>query len=121
MSYIAILKVNAGTKRVEKFQPFSTQEEAEAHVQKYIGTYPLAYCAEEPDSSSVHWSCDTSAKTIVISKLVDPDAFNNQRILAYAAKFSIPDQLDMMWHDKKDGTTNWEDAIAKVKTDNPKE
>lgn len=121
MSYIAILKVNASTKRVEKFQPFSTEEEAEAHVQKFIGTYPLAYCAEEPDDSSVHWLCDTSAKTIVINELVDPDAFNQQRRLAYADKFSIADQLDMMWHDKKDDTTNWEDAIEKIKTDNPKE
>ena len=73
MSYVAILKVNASTNRVEKFQSFSTEEEAEAHVQKFIGTYPLAYCAEEPNSSSTHWLCDTSAKTIVISKLVDPD------------------------------------------------
>ena len=23
---------------------------------------------------------------------------------------SIGDQMDMMWHDKKDGTTTWEDA-----------
>ena len=73
MSYVAILKVNASTNRVEKFQSFSTEEEAEAHVQKFIGTYPLAYCAEEPNSSSTHWLCDTSAKTIVISKLVDPN------------------------------------------------
>ena len=28
---------------------------------------------------------------------------------------SIGDQLDMMWHDKKDGTTTWEDAIQAVK------
>ena len=33
---------------------------------------------------------------------------------------SIADQLDMQYHDKKDGTTTWEDAIAKVKSDNPK-
>ena len=120
MSYIAILKVNASTKRIEKFQPFSTEEEAEAHVQKFIGTYPLAYCAEEPDSSSLHWSCDTSAKTVVIDKLVDPEAFNKKRILAYAAEFSIADQLDMIWHDKKDGTTKWEDKIQAVKDANPK-
>jgi len=36
MSYVAILKVNASTNRVEKFQSFSTEEEAEAHVQKFI-------------------------------------------------------------------------------------
>ena len=120
MSYIAILKVDSSAKRVEKFQPFSTQAEAEAHVQNYIGTYSLAYCAGDPGGSSQHWSCDTSAKTIVIDTLVDPDAFNQKRILAYATEFSIPEQLDMIWHDKKDGTTNWEDKIQAVKDANPK-
>ena len=30
------------------------------------------------------------------------------------------DQLDMQFWDKKNGTTTWVDAIAKVKSDNPK-
>ena len=34
---------------------------------------------------------------------------------------SIQDQLDMQYHDKINGTTTWQDAIAKVKSDNPKE
>ena len=34
---------------------------------------------------------------------------------------SIGDQLDMQYHDLLDGTTTWKDAIAKVKSDNPKE
>ena len=33
---------------------------------------------------------------------------------------SISDQLDMQYWDKKNGTTTWVDAIAKVKSDNPK-
>ena len=33
---------------------------------------------------------------------------------------SIGDQLDMQYWDKKNGTTTCVDAIAKVKTDNPK-
>ena len=33
---------------------------------------------------------------------------------------SIGDQLDMQYWDKKNGTTTWVDAIAKVKSDNPK-
>ena len=32
----------------------------------------------------------------------------------------IGDQLDMIWHDKKDGTTTWEDAVQTVKDANPK-
>ena len=34
---------------------------------------------------------------------------------------SITDQLDMQYWDKINGTTTWQDAIAKVKSDNPKE
>ena len=33
---------------------------------------------------------------------------------------TIQDQLDMQYWDKKNGTTTWVDAIAKVKSDNPK-
>ena len=33
---------------------------------------------------------------------------------------SIQDQLDMQYWDKKNGTTTWVDAVAKVKADNPK-
>jgi hypothetical protein len=34
---------------------------------------------------------------------------------------SISDQLDMQYWDKVNGTSTWQDAIAKVKSDNPKE
>ena len=33
---------------------------------------------------------------------------------------SIGDQLDMQYHDAVNGTTTWKDAIAQVKSDNPK-
>ena len=34
---------------------------------------------------------------------------------------SIQEQLDMMFHDKKNNTTTWEDAIQAVKDAHPKE
>ena len=37
-----------------------------------------------------------------------------------AAYASIPDQLDQQYWDSVNGTTTWKDAIAKVKSDNPK-
>jgi len=43
--------------------------------------------------------------------------YKNKRATAYP---SIQDQLDMQYWDKKNGTTTWVDAIAKVKSDNPK-
>jgi len=33
---------------------------------------------------------------------------------------SIGDQLDMLWHDKKDDTTTWEDAVQAIKDAHPK-
>ena len=33
---------------------------------------------------------------------------------------TIQEQLDMQYWDNVNGTTNWEDAIAKVKADKPK-
>ena len=47
----------------------------------------------------------------------EANAWRGARINAYP---SIGDQLDMQYHDSVDGTTTWEDAITKVKTDNPK-
>ena len=45
------------------------------------------------------------------------DANQYQRDRVYP---SIQDQLDMQYWDKVNGTTTWQDAIAKVKTDTPK-
>ena len=33
---------------------------------------------------------------------------------------SIGDQMDMMWHDKKDDTTTWKDAVQAIKDAHPK-
>ena len=47
------------------------------------------------------------------------DAKNYQRDRAKEYP-TIQEQLDMQYWDNVNGTTNWEDAIAKVKLDNPK-
>ena len=33
---------------------------------------------------------------------------------------SIQEQLDMMYHDKVNGTNTWQETIAQIKSDNPK-
>ena len=43
--------------------------------------------------------------------------YKSDRAKAYP---SIQDQLDMQYWDKKNGTTSWVDAVAKVKSANPK-
>ena len=62
-----------------------------------------------------------NAKVAAARKAID-DAYaakkyQRDRAAAYPA---LQDQLDMQYWDKKNGTTTWVDAIAKVKSDNPK-
>ena len=47
----------------------------------------------------------------------DAKDYSRKRTKAYP-KFR--EQLDLLYWDKKNGTTTWVDAIAKVKSDNPK-
>tara|TARA_R110001583_G_scaffold174634_2_gene329132 strand:+ start:1149 stop:1403 length:255 start_codon:yes stop_codon:yes gene_type:complete len=58
------------------------------------------------------------AQAAIEQTAYDAKKYQRDRELAYP---KIGDQLDMQYHDKINGTTTWEDAIAKVKTDNPKE
>ena len=52
-----------------------------------------------------------------VNSWTDPNEYKYKRAEEYP---SIQDQLDMQYWDKVNGTTNWQDAIAKVKSDNPK-
>jgi hypothetical protein len=61
---------------------------------------------------------DIEAKMAEVQSEYDANQYQRDRAIAYP---SIQDQLDMQYWDKVNGTTNWEDAIAKVKSDNPKD
>jgi hypothetical protein len=60
---------------------------------------------------------DIEAKMAELQAEYDANQYQRDRATAYP---SIQEQLDMQYWDKVNGTTNWEDAIAKVKLDNPK-
>ena len=64
---------------------------------------------------------DTVPKEVIDAKVAelkaDYDALQYQRDRQYP---EITDQLDMIYWDKKNGTKKWEEAIDKVKADNPK-
>lgn len=49
--------------------------------------------------------------------LMNSKAYQELRASAYP---SIQEQLDMQYWDSVNGTTTWKDAIAAVKTENPK-
>ena len=60
---------------------------------------------------------DIEAKQAELQAEYDANEYQRERATAYP---SIQEQLDMQYWDKVNGTTNWEDAIAKVKSDIPK-
>jgi len=89
---------------------------------------PTAHCScrGEQVYSNVVWNPEVDPAKIpsqaaVEAKLVELtaeyDALQYQRDRQYP---SIGDQLDMQYHDELNGTTTWKDAVAKVKSDNPK-
>jgi len=57
-----------------------------------------------------------------VEKTVDADAVALKKVqLTRAAAYpSLQEQMDMQYWDAVNGTTTWKDAIAKVKSDNPK-
>ncbi len=60
---------------------------------------------------------DIEAKMTELQAEYDANEYQRERATAYP---SIQEQLDLQYWDKVNGTTNWEDAIAKVKSDIPK-
>ena len=75
------------------------------------------------DFDQITWHDGTTpiSKADIEAKIVelqaDYDAKQYQRDRVYP---SIQEQLDMQYWDSVNGTTTWKDAVAKVKSDNPK-
>ena len=80
---------------------------------------------KDDDINSIQWLngttpipvADIEAKMVEVQAEYDANQYQRDRATAYP---SIQEQLDLQYWDKVNGTTNWEDAIAKVKADNPK-
>ena len=60
---------------------------------------------------------DIEAKMVELQAEYDANQYQRDRATAYP---SIQEQLDMQYWDSVNGTTTWKDAVAKVKSDNPK-
>ena len=61
--------------------------------------------------------CTNGLKALQDAWDLENNSYKSKRREAFP---SLQDQLDMQYWDKKNGTTTWVDAIAKVKSDNPK-
>ena len=95
----AILKINPNAEVVVRGNDINT-----CTFEWHNGTTPIPLA-------------DIEAKMVEVQAEYDANQYQRDRATAYP---SIQEQLDMQYWDKVNGTTNWEDAIAKVKTDNPK-
>ena len=60
---------------------------------------------------------EIDAEVIRLQAEYDAKQYARDRASAYP---SIQDQLDMQYWDSVNGTTTWQDAIAAIKTENPK-
>ena len=76
---------------------------------KLINGVRVQFTAEEEAQRDIE-----EAKALEEKAEYDANQYQRDRATAYP---SIQEQLDMQYWDKVNGTTNWEDAIAKVKSD----
>jgi hypothetical protein len=78
---------------------------------------------EDNDVNQITWlngttpisKADIEAKMVEVQAEYDAKQYQRDRIYP-----SIGEQLDMQYWDNVNGTTTWKDAVAKVKSDNPK-
>jgi len=110
----AIQALDANAQVVVNGEP-SNQAEYESQV-KYISGANENGTAIFSDTQPFTWS-EVLAKQTELQAEYDANKYQRERATAYP---SIQEQLDMQYWDKVNGTTNWEDAIAKVKSDIPK-
>jgi hypothetical protein len=84
--------------------------------------YPHAVSVKETEVTDTYIAKDENGNVIdvddsLVNSWQDPEAYAFTRQSEYAP---LKEQLDMMYHDKVNGTTTWEDHINSVKTNNPK-
>ena len=91
----AILKINPNAEVTVNGEDINT-------IEWHNGTTPIPVA-------------DIEAKMTELQAEYDANQYQRDRVYP-----SIQEQLDMQYWDKVNGTTNWEDAIAKVKSDTPK-
>lgn len=89
-------------------------------IDAIIKAYPDAVSADSVlgafDKDGKNISIDDAKVTEARTEL-DKLKYRDKRLMAFP---SIQEQLDLQYWDKVNGTTKWQEAIAKVKSDYPK-
>jgi len=79
-----------------------------------VGSHNLTWYDTEQTQPT---DAEIDAEVIRLQAEYDAKQYARDRATAYP---SIQEQLDMQYWDSVNGTTTWKDAIAAVKTENPK-
>jgi len=84
--------------------------------------YPNVVSVEEIDTTDTYIAKDENGNVIEVDDALvdawqDPEAYAFARQIEYAP---LKEQLDMLYWDKMNNTTTWQDHITEVKTNNPK-
>ena len=82
-------------------------------------------CVEDNSWDKIHWDdereqpsrSDIEAKIKELQAEYEANQYQRDRAEQYP---SIQEQLDMQYWDAVNGTNKWQEAVAKVKADNPK-
>jgi len=96
--------IEKAIKKINSNAEFSVNENDINQITWHNGTTPIS-------------KADIQAKMVEVQAEYDANQYQRDRATAYP---TINEQLDMQYWDNVNGTTIWEDAIAKVKADNPK-
>ena len=99
------MKIAEAIKKINPNAQFNYQDENIDSIEWHNGTTPIP-------------KAEIEAKMVELQAEYDANQYQRDRATAYP---SIQDQLDMQYWDNVNGTTTWENAIAKVKADNPKD
>ena len=102
------------------------------HIEDYLITVRTGQCFSWSDTKNKIYAnlivldggskptesdCTTGLATLQTAWDLEHDSYRSKRRAAYP---SLSEQLDMQYWDSVNDTTTWKDAIAKVKSDNPK-
>ena len=101
----AILKINPNAKVTVKGDDIENRDLGKVTIEWLDGTTPIP-------------NADIEAKMVELQADYDAKQYQRDRASKYP---ELKEQLDMQYKDLLNGTTTWKDAVAKVKSDNPKE
>ena len=95
-------KIHNAIKKINSNAEFIIKNNSIDEIEWHNGTAPIS-------------KADIEAKMVELQAEYDANQYQRDRVYP-----SIQEQLDMQYWDSVNGTTNWEDTIAKIKADNPK-